>query len=151
MTKNRIITIEKLRELLDDLSDKLLIVEGKNDKKALKSLGLKNIIAIDGRPLYEVVENIETDKEIVILTDFDKKGREIGKRLKYLLQKHKKRINSKLRGKTMSLGKNQIEDLANLNSQIAFKEVDIHVKTRANINKISDKGTNKRKRGNRET
>lgn len=151
MTRNKKITIEELNELLEDLSDKLLIVEGKNDKKALKSLGLKNIIAIEGRPLYEVVENIETDKEIVILTDFDKKGREIHSKLKYLLQKHKKRINSKLRGKTMSLGKNQIEDLANLDSRIAFKEVDIHVKVSTNIDKVFDKGTNKRKRGNRET
>jgi 5S rRNA maturation endonuclease (ribonuclease M5) len=151
MTRNKKITAEEVNKLLEDLRDKLLIVEGKNDKKALKSLGLKNIIAIEGRPLYEVVENIRTDKEIVILTDFDKKGREIGKRLKYLLQKHKKRINSKLRGKTMSLGKNQIEDLANLNSQIDFEEVDIHVKIGTNIDKVSDKGADKRKRRNRET
>ncbi|NIO22445.1 MAG: toprim domain-containing protein [Candidatus Aenigmarchaeota archaeon] len=151
MTRNKKITIEELNELLKELKDKLLIVEGKNDKKALKSLGLKNIIAIDGRPLYEVVENINTTKEIVILTDFDKKGREIEKRLRYLLQKYKKRTNSRLRGKTMSLGKNQIEDLANLDSQIAFKEVDVHVKVSANVDKVSDKSADKRKRSNRET
>jgi len=151
MSRNKRITIEELDGLLNDLEDKLLIVEGKKDKKALKSLGLKNIIAIKGRPLYEVVESIKTNKEIVILTDFDKKGREIEKRLKYLLQRHKKRTNSRLRGKTMSLGKNKIEDLANLNSQIAFKEVDVHVKVSADFDKVSNKSANKRKRGNRET
>lgn len=151
MTRNKGITIEKLKEILIDLEDKLLIVEGKKDKKALKSLGLKNIIAIEGRPLYEVVENIKTRKEIVILTDFDKKGRYIEKKLRYLLQKYRKRINSRLRGKIMSLGKNQIEDLANLNSQIGFKEVDVHVKIGADIDKVSDKSANKRKRSNRET
>jgi len=151
MTRNKKITIEELKEILDDLKDKLLIVEGKNDKKALKSLGLKDIIAIEGRPLYEVVENIKTTKEIVILTDFDRKGRDIGKKLRYLLQKYRKRVNSRLRGKIMSLGKNQIEDLGNLNSQIPFKEVDAHVKVSADIDKIPDKGSNKRKRRDRET
>ena len=90
MSGHRGMTGEEIVELLKELEDKTLIVEGKRDKKALKSLGLKNIITIEGKPLYKVVEIVSARKEVVILTDFDKKGREIGKRLRHLLQKHKK-------------------------------------------------------------
>ena len=154
MRKKQRINEEEIIRMVRDLEGKLGIVEGKNDKKALKSLGVKNIIAINGRPLYEVAEVASKSKrEIVILTDFDRKGREIEKRLKTLLQRHKKHPNSKLRGKIMSLGKNKIEDFGNLNSPSphSFKEVDIHVKISADFNKIRDKGGNRRKRSNRET
>ncbi|MEE9322951.1 MAG: toprim domain-containing protein [Candidatus Aenigmarchaeota archaeon] len=145
---------EKLERVLRELEDKLTIVEGKNDKKALKSLGVKNIIAINGKPLYEVAEIVSKSKrEIVILTDFDKKGREIEKRLKNLLQRHKKHPNSRLRGKIMSLRKNKIEDFGNLDNPNphSFKEVDVYVKISADFNKIRDKGGNRCKRSNRET
>ncbi len=150
----KVIDEEKLDRILRQLEEKLIIVEGKKDKKALKSLGVKDIIAINGRPLYKVAEIVsKTKKEIVILTDFDKKGRAIEKRLKHLLQTYGKHPNSKLRWKVMNLGKNKIEDFGNLNSPNPhlFKEVDVHVKTCANFNKIRDKGGNRRKRSNRET
>ncbi len=145
---------EKLEKILRDLEDKVVVVEGKRDEKALKSLGVKNIIAINGRPLYRVAEIAsESEKEIVILTDFDKEGRAIEKRLKNLLQARGKHPNSKLRWKVMNLGKNKIEDFGNLDSPNPhpFKEVDVHVKIGANVNKIRDKGGNRRKRSNRET
>ena len=154
MRKNKRIDEEKLERILMDLEEKLVIVEGKNDKKALKSLGVKDIIAINARPLYEVVEIAsKSKKEIVILTDFDKEGRAIEKRLKYLLQRYKKHPNSKLRWKVMNLGKNKIEDFGNLNSPNphSFKEDDIHVKISTDFNKIRDKGGNRRKRRYRET
>lgn len=154
MRKRQEIDEEEIIEILGELEDRLVLVEGKNDKKALKSLGLKNIIAINGRPLYEVAEIASKAKrEIVILTDFDKKGREIEKRLRSLLQTQGKHPNSRLRGKVMSLGKNKIEDLGNLDSpnSRAFKEADAHVKISADFNKIRDKGGNRRTRSNRET
>lgn len=148
---NKRIAQEELIDMLRDVEDKLVIVEGKKDKKALKSLGVKNIIAINGRPLYELADEIKTDKEVVILTDFDKEGRKIHSKLKNLLQRHKIHVNSHLRGRIMSLGKNKIEDFGVLNSRVSFKEVDVHVKARTEFNKISDKGSNKCKRSNRET
>jgi 5S rRNA maturation endonuclease (ribonuclease M5) len=151
MSRN-LIDEEKLKKILEDFEDKLIIVEGKRDKKALKSLGMKDIIAINGRPLYMVAEiALKDKKEIVILTDFDKKGRDIEKRLKNLLQKHGKNPNSKLRWKIMSLGKNKIEDFGNIPSPYSFKEDDTHVKISANFGKIRDKGGNRRKRRHRET
>ena len=137
MRKRQRISEEEITKMVRDLEEKLVIVEGKRDKKALKSLGVKNIIAINGRPLYEVAEIAsKSKKEIVILTDFDKKGREIEKGLKNLLQRYRKHPNSKLRWRVMNLGKNKIEDFGNLNSPnpLSFKEADIHVKISTNVN-----------------
>ncbi|MCD6590839.1 MAG: toprim domain-containing protein [Candidatus Aenigmarchaeota archaeon] len=137
---------EELQRLIHQLTDKLIVVEGKKDEEALKSLGLKNIIVIDGRSLYEIAGMLkERKEEIVILTDFDSKGRHLNSKLKFLLQKYKKRVNSKLRGKMMRLGKNKIEDMSNL------KEVDAHVEVSSYFNKIRNKGSNKCKGSNRKT
>ena len=152
MSKKQGISEEKIIEILEELKEKVVIVEGKKDEKALKSLGVKNIIAINGKPLYRIMEiALKVKEELVILTDFDKKGREIEKRLKTLLQKHGENTNSKLRCKIMSLGKNSIEDLGNLSSPYSLKEDDIHVKISTNFNKIRNKSRNRRKRSNRET
>lgn len=143
---------EKMENIIKDLTDQVIIVEGKRDKKALKSLGLKDIIAINGRPLYEVAEIASnTKKEVVILTDFDKKGRQIEKKLRDLLQKHGKQSNSKLRWKVMALGKNKIEDFGVLHTpdNISFEEDDFHVKTCTNFNKILGKSRDRRARSYR--
>jgi 5S rRNA maturation endonuclease (ribonuclease M5) len=74
--------IKKLLELFKIAQNKntLVIVEGKNDKKALKNLGFLNIITL-ATPLYQIVETI-SDDEIIILTDFDSKGIELYKKIK---------------------------------------------------------------------
>ncbi|MBI2109710.1 toprim domain-containing protein [Candidatus Woesearchaeota archaeon] len=78
-------------------SDKLIIVEGKKDKKALEELGITNLITIS-KPLYEVVEQIsDKTKEIIILTDMDPEGRKLYSKLKTQLQKRKIKIDTKFR------------------------------------------------------
>jgi 5S rRNA maturation endonuclease (ribonuclease M5) len=140
--------VENLKTVIEKLSDKLIIVEGKKDEKALRDLGLNNVFAINGKPFYEVVNHvINTKKQIVILTDFDRRGRLINAKLNYLLSRKGKRPNKKLRYMIMSLGKNRIEDLEN----IPFKEVDDYVKISSNINKICYKSSYKRKRCYRKT
>ena len=86
---------EWTQELKD--SDKLIIVEGKKDKKALEELGITNVITIS-KPLYEVVEQIsDQTKEIIILTDLDPEGRKLYSKLKNPLQKRKIKIDTKFR------------------------------------------------------
>jgi 5S rRNA maturation endonuclease (ribonuclease M5) len=143
---------EKLEIIIKDLMEQVVIVEGKRDKKALKSLGLKDIIAINGRPLYEVAEIASNSiRPIVILTDFDKKGRQIEKKLRSLLQKHGKQPNLRLRWKVMDLGKNKIEDFGDLHTPgiISSEEDDFHVKTCTNFDKIPGKSRNRRAGSNR--
>ncbi|MBD3312990.1 toprim domain-containing protein [Candidatus Woesearchaeota archaeon] len=78
-------------------SDIPVLVEGKKDKAALESLGISNIITLK-KPLYLVVEKIASEHNLVIiLTDFDKKGKELYGKLKKDLLKHGVRIDNQFR------------------------------------------------------
>lgn len=84
--------IEKLRK-----EEKLIIVEGIKDKRALENIGLKNIVTLK-KPLYAVVEEIASKaKEVIILTDLDPKGKELYARLSKDLQKHGVKIDNAFR------------------------------------------------------
>lgn len=81
---NRKETKEELFKILEQVKDKDVIVEGKRDKEVLCSLGFKKILTIN-KGLYETAEKIK-ENEVLILTDFDKEGREIAKKLNLFLQ-----------------------------------------------------------------
>jgi 5S rRNA maturation endonuclease (ribonuclease M5) len=73
--ENTIIILNKLRE-----EEGVILVEGQNDIQSLVNLGIKTrILAVSQRNIFDVIDNI-TDKEIIVLTDFDKKGTELFKR-----------------------------------------------------------------------
>ena len=72
-----------------------IIVEGRNDKKALQELGLENIFTLN-LPLFKIVERIQ-GKEVVILTDLDKKGKQLYRRIQHDCIHHGIKINNKLR------------------------------------------------------
>lgn len=88
----------KVLELLGKIKekDKLVIVEGLKDKRALQSFGVKRIKVLKGRALYKVVEEV-TDKEIVILTDLDKAGKKIYSILKDNFSQRGVKVDNKLR------------------------------------------------------
>jgi 5S rRNA maturation endonuclease (ribonuclease M5) len=146
---------EELVDLTSKLRDKLLIVEGKKDKRALYSLGLRNIIAINGKPLVETANDVKNAVSgtggVVILTDFDREGRKLAARLRVLLQRLKIHPNTRLRKMLMSFGKNKIEDFGTGNGVPAdLSRGDYHVKVSTNINKIHNQGSHKSEGSSRE-
>jgi 5S rRNA maturation endonuclease (ribonuclease M5) len=74
--------VQEFLDLCEKVQSKnpLIVVEGKNDKKALKNLGFLDIITL-ATPLYKIIEIIG-EREVVILTDFDSKGIELYKKIK---------------------------------------------------------------------
>lgn len=88
----------KLQDYIDEINKNklLVIVEGKNDEKSLKELGIKKIFPINSKPLYKVVDLIN-EKEVIILTDLDPKGRQIYSKLKTQLISKGIKINNKFR------------------------------------------------------
>ena len=82
--------IQKLRE-----SRKLIIVEGKKDKEALESFGIKNIVTFSNSS-YLSIENIN-EKEVIILTDLDAHGKKLYSILRNNLQKNGIKIDNKFR------------------------------------------------------
>jgi 5S rRNA maturation endonuclease (ribonuclease M5) len=76
--------VEDLSKLLEKNKDKLTIVEGKKDKKALCLLNFTNVITIE-KGIYETTERLDGN-EVLVLTDFDSEGKQIAKKFNVLLQ-----------------------------------------------------------------
>ncbi len=56
----------------------LIIVEGKKDRAALEHFGVTNITELSKKPLFQVIEDVAAEnKNCIILTDLDAKGREL--------------------------------------------------------------------------
>ena len=92
--------IDELNNLIEKIknSNTLIIVEGKKDKEALQKLGLSNIMELSKKPLFQIVEDVsKSNDECIILTDLDKKGKEIYGKLNSNLQKHGVKVNNKFR------------------------------------------------------
>jgi len=89
--------IHQIIKLIEEIQERNLpvVVEGRNDKKALQELGLDNIFTLN-MPLFKIVERIP-GKEVVILTDLDKKGKELYRRIQHDCIRHRIKINNKLR------------------------------------------------------
>ena len=83
--------LEKIKKLLERLETKTkkgipIVLEGKNDTKALNKLGISgNIILAKtyGKSFLDVLSEIEQTRslEVVLLFDFDRRGREWTQRL----------------------------------------------------------------------
>ena len=86
--KNR----QELQDFLLELkkSNKLIIVEGPKDKNSLLEAGITNYITeLSKKPIFEIIENVaKITDQVIILTDFDKKGKELYGKLRFGLQKY---------------------------------------------------------------
>jgi len=88
---------EELFELLQKIKEETVIVEGKRDKEVLCSFGFTKIFTIN-RGLYETAEKLE-GKRVIILTDFDKEGKKIARKLNLFLQSLDCKIDRETRRK----------------------------------------------------
>jgi len=85
---------------LEKIQDKPIIVEGKKDKIALENLGCSNVIMLNGNNagLFRIVEKLpENCREAVILTDLDKKGKQLYHRIKKILTSNKIKVDDRFR------------------------------------------------------
>lgn len=109
--------MENFLRYVKKLSKVLFIVEGKKDKKALQALGLVDILDISGKTLNEMVSIVNSldFSQVAVLTDFDREGKEIHKLLVKLLEINGIKVNSRIRGKFVSLFKvSKVEEIISL-------------------------------------
>lgn len=99
---------EELEQWITDVveSSKLIIVEGKKDLGALRGLEITNEVVMLNKPLFEVCEEVSlrTD-EVILLTDFDKKGKELYHKLKVQLERLGVKIDNTFREKLQRTSK----------------------------------------------
>jgi len=85
--------IERIRDF-----DKIVVVEGKEDRVALHRLGIVDVVQLNKRPLYKVVESlIEKGKEVIILTDLDMKGKQLYGKLNHDLCRFGVKVDNRFR------------------------------------------------------
>jgi len=107
----------QLKQQIEKFKDYIIIVEGKKDIQSLKSLGFQKVYAlhIPSVPIKERAEQIlltatKSDK-ICILTDLDKKGKQLYEILKSVLQELGARLDSTLRGLLLKSKVSHIEGI----------------------------------------
>ncbi|MBS7610171.1 toprim domain-containing protein [Candidatus Bathyarchaeota archaeon] len=99
-----------------------IIVEGLKDAEGLRRLGLRGKIIPAKMRLgsyLEVVEEISNHKEVVILTDFDRRGEEMASILTEDLEGRGVKVNLSLRWRIASLIGKDVKDVEGLASYIA--------------------------------
>ena len=112
-------TLIKLVEKLAEASkETAIIVEGRKDVIALRELGVTGkIICLQnsGKALTDLVEEISgTQNSIILLTDFDRYGRELAGRLLGSLEENRVKTNLVFWRKIKSLVRHEIKDIEGL-------------------------------------
>ena len=107
----------RLKQNMEKYIDYVFIVEGKKDVASLNALGFERVYAIHstGIPIRERIRIIKNELEkrdkVCILTDFDKKGKQLYLLIKHEMQIMGVRLDSSLRGLLLKSGISHIEGL----------------------------------------
>jgi 2,5-diamino-6-(ribosylamino)-4(3H)-pyrimidinone 5'-phosphate reductase len=103
---------------LDSSGGTPIVVEGKKDIGSLRSLGVEGeiVTAKSGKRLLDVVSEVEESgaREIILLADFDRRGRELTSRLKQHLEKAKITANTSFWRELSSLVGKEVKDVEGL-------------------------------------
>ena len=113
--------INKLLEELRQISSEgaLVIVEGKRDIKSLRSLGVKGEILpvkASGKSFIDVLAGMERRRvaEVILLMDFDRRGREWTTRLAKHLEAMRAKPNLTFWRRLLSLAGRDVKDIESL-------------------------------------
>ena len=120
--------IEKIEQLLEILTSESteglpIIVEGKNDVSTLRSLGLEGTILCAktaGKSRLDLLGKIEKEgyKEVIMLFDFDRRGREWTETVKEDLEKVGVKPNLTFWNEMRMLAGREVKDVEGLASYI---------------------------------
>jgi 5S rRNA maturation endonuclease (ribonuclease M5) len=123
------VRLEKLEKLIQRITDesqrgRIIIVEGTRDRESLRTLGIPGTILClqsSRKSPLGFVEDLEPDGSVIILTDFDREGVFLAKRLARTLNYRKIHANlvlwRELRGLTRS-DVRSIEELPKLHTRL---------------------------------
>lgn len=117
--------LERIEELIAELqaladSGAIIVVEGRKDAESLRMLGIKGEIRLASQqPLLEFTELLsKSGKEIVLLTDWDKKGGIVARKIIRYLLNYGIMPNTDIRSRIRALVKKRIKDIESLNNYV---------------------------------
>ena len=127
---------EKILQVLECLAEESakgtpIIVEGKNDIEALKVLGVEGKIIsakTGGKSILDVISEVEkcTAKEVIMLLDIDRRGKEWTKRLKQNLENAKTKIDLTFWSRLLALVGTEVKDIEGLATYMETLKRKIH-------------------------
>ncbi|MBS7632517.1 toprim domain-containing protein [Candidatus Bathyarchaeota archaeon] len=117
---------EKILQILEKLAQKAaegtpIVVEGKKDIESLQALSVNGKIIsakTGGKSVLDVVSEIENygAKEIILLLDFDRRGKQLTKKLIHQLEKSGITLNTRFWIELSSLLATEVKDVEGLAS-----------------------------------
>ncbi len=123
---------EKIQHTLNELVDEsakgtLIVVEGKKDVDALRDFGVAGpILAVKagGKSFADTMNEIEQKhlKEVVLLLDFDRRGREATERFKQCLERARIKLNLRFWQELSALLGREIQCIESLTSYMQTLE-----------------------------
>ena len=128
-------SFRRLSLIVEELSYRVkrgtpILIEGKKDEEALNKLGIEgNIIKVSGSglKLFEVAEKaIESSSEVIILTDFDKKGDLLAKKLSNDIQSLGSHPDLNIRKNIMKITRRYIKDIESLPKHLKNLELELN-------------------------
>lgn len=108
--------------IMDANSGTAIIVEGKKDEAALRSLGTKgkiHCIHSSGYRLFEFAERIAQYKRVILLTDFDHQGEKTLKELRSYLEAKRCKVDVTYWNRMKLLFRRLTKDIESLDSVIS--------------------------------
>ena len=117
--------LEDIEEIILELqmladSGAIIVVEGRRDVESLRLLGIKGEIRLASQqPLLEFTEKLsKSGKEIVVLTDWDKRGGIMARKITDDLQFYGIMPNTDIRSRIGILVRKRIKDIESLNNYV---------------------------------
>ena len=116
---------EKLLEVIEELKieaeEKPIIVEGKRDVESLEKLGVEGtFIIIAKTPIYLIADELvrKRVKEVILLTDFDRRGRMLAKAIVEEFRHRGIKVNTKISHEIFIYTNSGIRDIESLFSYV---------------------------------
>jgi 5S rRNA maturation endonuclease (ribonuclease M5) len=129
------IRFERLQKLIHRLNDEaekgsVIVVEGSRDKESLRSMGiLGRIICLQSsrRNALSFAEQLNGEKNVIILMDFDRQGVFLANRLTRLLTSQSVRSNLVLWRQLRSLTRSELRSIEELPRLYERLESEVHL------------------------
>ncbi len=128
-------SFRRLSRIVEELSSCVeqgmpILIEGKKDEEALKELGITgNIIKVSGSglKLFEIAEiAAKTSSKVIILTDFDRKGDILAKKLSEDIQSLGSHPDLNIRRNIIKITRRYIKDIESLPKHMKQLELEIN-------------------------
>ncbi len=104
--------VHELKKFSELKEDWVILVEGKRDVKALKKLGIENVVEMKGQSYHTIAEEISKNKKgVVLLMDFDEHGERIFQKLQKILPTYGLKTDTYFRERLKKTGIKYIEDI----------------------------------------